>query len=79
LPCDELHNLYSQPNTDTIIKVMKWRMKLPGYPSRMTEIIMVGNHARKRQLGRFGCMWKDTMKIRLKQIRNENEEWIHLV
>jgi hypothetical protein len=59
---EELHNLYSSP--DTIRQIKSRRMRLAGHVERMVEErkvykVLVGNPEGKRPLGRTRSRWED--------------------
>jgi hypothetical protein len=66
---EELHNVYSSPNTIRMVKSR--RMKLTGHVARMGEKwnayrILVGKPKGKRPLGRPIRRWVDNIKIGLR-------------
>jgi hypothetical protein len=68
---EELHNLYSSPNTIRMIKSR--RMRWEGNVARMGETknafrILVGKREGKRPLGRPRRRWVDNIKIDLREI-----------
>jgi hypothetical protein len=67
---EELHNLYSSPNTIRMIKSR--RMRWVGHVARMGEkrnayMILVGKPEGKRPLGRPRRRWVDSIKIDLRE------------
>jgi hypothetical protein len=66
---EELHNLYSTPNTIRVIKTR--RMRWAGHVARMREKrnacrILMGKPEGKRPLGRPRSRWVDNIKIGLR-------------
>jgi hypothetical protein len=69
---DELHNLYSSPNTVAMIKSR--RMGWTGHVARKGDGrgvygILVGRPEGKNPLGRPRLGWKDNIKMDLREIR----------
>jgi hypothetical protein len=78
---DELHNLYSSPNTVRVIKSR--RMRWAGHVARMGEErgvyrVLVGRPAGKRPLGRPRRRWEENIKIHLREIGIDGANWIRL-
>jgi hypothetical protein len=78
---DELHNLYSSPNIVRVIKLR--RMRWAGHVARIGEEkgvyrILVGRPERKRPLERPRRGWEDNIKMDLREIKIDGENWIHL-
>jgi hypothetical protein len=78
---DELHSLYSSPNIVKVIKSM--RMRSAGHVARMEEgrcayRVMVGRPEGKRPLGRSRRRWEDNIKMDLREIGIDGENWIRL-
>jgi hypothetical protein len=76
---EELHNLYSSPNTIRMIKsrMMRWARHV----ARMGETrnayrILVGKPEGKRPLGRPRCTLVDSIKIYLREIGWDGMDWI---
>jgi hypothetical protein len=68
---DELHSLYSSPNTVRVIKSR--RMRWVGHVARMEEgrgvyRVFVGRPEGKRPLGRPRHRWEDNIKLDLREI-----------
>jgi hypothetical protein len=78
---DELHNLYSSPN---IVKVIKSRrMRWVGHVARRGESrgvyrVSVGRPESKRSLGRPRRKWRNNIKMDLREIVIDGENWIRL-
>jgi hypothetical protein len=78
---DELHNLYSSPNTVRVIK--SGRMGWAGHVARMGEgrsvyRVLVGRPEDKRPLGRPRRRWEDNIKMDLREIGVDGANWIWL-
>jgi hypothetical protein len=78
---DELHNLYSSPNTVRVIKSR--RMRWAGHVARIGEgrgvyRVLVGRPEGKRSLGRPRRMWEDNIKMDLTDIGIDGANWIQL-
>jgi hypothetical protein len=78
---DELHNLYSSPNTVKVIKSR--RMRWARHVARMGEgrgvyRILVGRPEGKRPLGRHRRRWEDNIKMDLREIGLDGSNWIRL-
>jgi hypothetical protein len=78
---DELHSLYSSPNTVRVIKSR--RMRWAGHVARMGEgrcvyRVLVRRPERKRPLRRRGCSWEDNIKMDLREIGIDGVNWIQL-
>jgi hypothetical protein len=68
---EELHNLYSSPNINRMIKSR--RVRWAGHVARMGDTrnayrIMVGKPEGKRPLGRRRRRWVDNIKMDLREI-----------
>jgi hypothetical protein len=78
---DELYNLYSSPN---IIKVIKSRRLMwARHVARMGEgrgiyRVLVWKPEGKRPLGSPRCKWEDNIKLDLREIGIDGENWIRL-
>jgi hypothetical protein len=77
---DELHNLYSSPNTVRVI--IPRRMRWAGHGASMGEWggvyrVLVGRPKGKRPLGRPRRRW-DNIKIDLREIGIDGATWIRL-
>jgi hypothetical protein len=71
LHIEELHNLYSSPNT--ISQIKSRRMRWAGHVARMGEErkvykVLVGKHEGKRPLGRPRRRWEDGLRMDLGEI-----------
>jgi hypothetical protein len=78
---DELHSLYSLPNTVSVIKSR--RMRWAGYMARMGEgrgvyRVLVERTNGKGPLGRPRRRWKDNIKLNLREIGIDGANWIQL-
>jgi hypothetical protein len=77
---EELHNLYSLPNTSRMIKSR--RMRWAGHATRMEKRnaykILVGKPEGKRPLGRPRHRWVDDIKADLREIGWGGMDWIDL-
>jgi hypothetical protein len=78
---DELHNLYSSPNTVGVIKSR--RMRWVGHVARIGEgrvvyKVLVGRPEGKRPLGRSRRRWDDNIKLELSEIEIDGANWIRL-
>jgi hypothetical protein len=78
---DELHSLYSSPNTVRVIK--RRRIRWAGHVARMAEgrgvyRILVGRPEGKRPLGRPMHRWKDNIKMDLREMGIDGVNWIQL-
>jgi hypothetical protein len=78
---DELHGLYSSPNTARVIKSR--RMRWTGHAARMGEgrgvyRVVVGRPKGKKPLERPRRRWEDNTKIYLREIGIDGENWIRL-
>jgi hypothetical protein len=78
---DELHSLYSSPNTVRVIKSR--RMRWLGHVARIGEgrgvyRVLVGRLEDKRPLGRPRRRWEDNIKLDLREIGIDWENWIQL-
>jgi hypothetical protein len=78
---DELHNLYSSLNIVKVIKAK--RMRWARHVARMGEgrgvyRFLVGRPEGKRPLGRPRRRWEDNIKMYLREIGIDGENWIQL-
>jgi hypothetical protein len=78
---DELHSLYSSPNTVGVIKLR--RMGWAGHVARMGEGrgvygVLVGRPESKRPLGRPRRRWEDNIKMDPREIGIDGTNWIQL-
>jgi hypothetical protein len=78
---DELHSLCSSPNIVRVIKSR--RIRWAGHVTRMGEgrvvyRVFVGKPEGKRPLGRPRRMWKDNIKLDLREIGIDGANWIRL-
>jgi hypothetical protein len=78
---EELHDLYSSPNS---VRVIKWRrMRWAGHVARMGEgrgvyMVLVGKPEGKRQMGRPRRRWEDNIKMDLLEVGCGGMDWIEL-
>jgi hypothetical protein len=77
---DELHRLYSSPNIVRVIKLR--RMRWVGYVARMGEgrgiyRVLVGRPEGKRLLGSPRHRWEDNIKLYIREVGIDGENWIH--
>jgi hypothetical protein len=78
---DELHSLYSSPNIVRAIKSR--RMRWAGHVARMGDgrfvyKVLVGRPEGKMPLGRPIRRWEDNIKMDLREIGIDGENWIQL-
>jgi hypothetical protein len=78
---DELHDLYSSPNIVRVIKSR--RMRWAGHVARMGEgrgvyRVLVWKPEGRRPLGRPRSRWEDNIKLDLREIGIDGENWIRL-
>jgi hypothetical protein len=78
---DELHNLYSSPNIVRVIKSRK--MRWAGHVARMVEGrgvygVLGGRPESKRPLGRSRRGWEYSIKMDLREMGIDGENWIRL-
>jgi hypothetical protein len=78
---DELHSLYSSPNIVRVIKSR--RMRWAGRVARIGEggviyRVLVERPEGKRPLGRPRHRWEYNIKVDLREIRIDGENWIQL-
>jgi len=78
---DELHSLYSSPNTVRVIKSR--RMRWAGYVVHMGERrvvyrVLVGRPEGRIPLGRPRLGWEDNIKQDLREIEIDGANWIQL-
>jgi hypothetical protein len=78
---EEVHNLYSSPNMNRMIKLR--RMRWAGHVARMGEMrnayrIWVGKPEGKRLLGRPRRRWVDNIKMDLREVGWDGMDWIEL-
>jgi hypothetical protein len=78
---NELHSLYSSPNIVRVIKSR--RMRWAGHVAHMGKRrgvyrVLVGRPEGKRPLGRRRRRWEDNIKMELREIRIDGENWIQL-
>jgi hypothetical protein len=77
---EELHDLYSSPNT---VWVIKSRMRWTGRVAQMGEDrgvyrVLVGKPKGKRPLGRTRHRWEDNIKMHLQEVGYGGKDWIGL-
>jgi hypothetical protein len=73
---EDIHNLYFSP--DIIRMIRSRRMRFVGHVAHMGEIrnaykILVWRCEGKTILGRHGHEWEDTVKMALKEIKQEGD------
>jgi hypothetical protein len=78
---DELRGLYSSPNIVMMIKSR--RMRWAGHAARMVEgrgayRVLIERPEGKRPLGRSRRRWEDNIKMDIREIGIEGENWIQL-
>jgi len=78
---EELHDLYSSPNT---VRVIRWRRMRWGHVARMErkEVYIGfwwGNLKAKRPLKRPRHRWQDNIKMDLQEVGCGGMDWIELV
>jgi len=78
---EELHNFYASPNIISLIKSS--RMRLAGHEARMGEMrkaynILVEELEQKRPFGRPRLIWKDNIRMGLREIVWRVMDWMHL-
>jgi hypothetical protein len=78
---DELHNLYSSPDIVRVIKSR--RMRWVGHVACMGKgrgvySILVGRPEGKRPLERLRHRWEDNIKMDLREVGIDGENWIQL-
>jgi hypothetical protein len=81
LHSDELHNLHYSPNILRLIKSR--RMRWAGHVTRMGDgrnvhRDLVGRPECKRSLGRPRHIWEDNIRLDLREIGVDGENWIRL-
>jgi hypothetical protein len=81
LHIEKLHNLYSLPSINRIIKLR--RMRCVGHVARMREKrnmyrLLVVRSQRKRPLGRPRCRWVDNIWMDLGEVGWGDVDWIGL-
>jgi hypothetical protein len=81
LHSEELHNLYSSP--DTIRQVKSRRMRWAGHVARMGEErklykVLVGKPEGRRPLGRPKRRWENGYRMDLREIDLWGVDWIRL-
>ncbi|KAJ4446935.1 hypothetical protein ANN_13637 [Periplaneta americana] len=73
----ELHALYSSP--DIIRNTKSRRLRWAGHVARMgVSRNAYGRQEEKRPLGRPRRRWKDNIKMDLREVGNDDREWINL-
>ncbi|KAJ4434504.1 hypothetical protein ANN_23066 [Periplaneta americana] len=77
----ELHALYSSP--DIIRNIKSRRLRWAGHVARMGESrnaysVLVGRPEGKRPLGRPRRRWEDSIKMDLREVGNDDRDWINL-
>jgi hypothetical protein len=80
---DELHSLYSSPNTDLRVVIKSWRMRWAGYVARMGKgrgvyRFLVWRPEGKRPLGRPRRRWDGNIKMDLREIGIDGASWIQV-
>jgi hypothetical protein len=78
---EELHILYSSPNT--IRQIKSRRMRWAGHVARMGDErnvykVLMGKPEGKRPLGRPRRRWEDRIRLDLREIGGGSVEWIQL-
>jgi hypothetical protein len=78
---DEFHDLYSSPNDVMVIKSR--RIRWAGHVARMGEgrgayRVLVGRSEGKRPLGRPRRRWEYNIKMDLREIWIDGENWIQM-
>jgi hypothetical protein len=71
---DELHNLYSSSNVVRVIKSSGRDME----EGRDVYRVLIGRPEGKRPMGRPRRMWKNNIKMDLKEIGIDGANWIRL-
>jgi hypothetical protein len=82
LHSEELHDLYSSPNTLRVIKSR--RMRWAVHVARMGEgrgvyWVLVGKPEGKRPLGRQRRRWEDNIKMDLQEVGCGGMDWTELI
>ncbi|KAJ4433467.1 hypothetical protein ANN_15770 [Periplaneta americana] len=77
----ELHALLSSP--DIIRNIKSRRLRWAGHVARMGESrnayrVLVGRPEGKRPLGKPRCRWEDNIKMDLREVGNDDRDWINL-
>jgi hypothetical protein len=77
----ELYNLYSSPNTVTVIKSR--RMRWAGHVARIGKErgisgVLIGRPEGKRPLGRPRRRWEDNSQLDLREIGIDEANWIQV-
>jgi hypothetical protein len=78
---DELHSLYSSPNTVRVIKSrrMRWAGHVaPLGEGRSVYRVLVGRPEFKTPLGRPRRRWADNIKMDLREMGIDGANWIEL-